>query len=99
MMVVLLFGAGCQAMTGKTAGENVDDASITARVKAKLVAEKAANLTRVDVDTTNRTVYLNGVVQSPEERTRAEELASSVSGVKQVVNNLQVEKRGASLGK
>jgi hypothetical protein len=64
MMVVLLFGAGCQAMTGKTAGENVDDASITARVKAKLVAENAANLTRV-----------------------------------QVVNNLQVEKRGASLGK
>ena len=97
MMVVVLFGAGCQAMTGKTAGENVDDASITARVKAKLVAEKAANLTRVDVDTTNRTVYLNGVVQSPEERRRAEELASTVSGVKQVVNNLQVEKRGASL--
>jgi len=41
---------GCQAMTGKTAGQNVDDASLTASVKSTLVADKAANLTRIDVD-------------------------------------------------
>ena len=34
--------AGCQSMTGKTAGQNVDDATLTTRVKTKLVSEKAA---------------------------------------------------------
>jgi hyperosmotically inducible protein len=82
--------AGCQAMTGKTAGENVDDANLTASVKTKLVAEKAVNLTRIDVDTNNGIVYLNGTVETPQQKTRAEQLASQVKGVKKVVNNLQI---------
>jgi osmotically-inducible protein OsmY len=60
--------------------------------KAKLVAEKVANLTRVDVDTTNRVVSLNGIVQSPDQKKRAEELALQVSGVTRVQNNLQIQK-------
>jgi hyperosmotically inducible periplasmic protein len=88
----LLMG-GCTAMTGQTAGQNVDDSTITASVKSKLVAEKAANLTRIDVDTTNRVVSLNGIVESPAQKTRAEELASQVSGVRSVKNNLQIQKR------
>jgi hypothetical protein len=35
--------SGCQSMTGETAGENLDDAVITAAVKAKLAAEKPAS--------------------------------------------------------
>src|SRR5919106_1684069 len=85
--------SGCQAMTGKTAGQTVDDAAITAAVKSKLVGDKAANLTRVDVDTNNATVYLNGVVETPEQKTRAEQLAWQAKGVKNVVNNLQVQKK------
>jgi osmotically-inducible protein OsmY len=88
LLVVAL--AGCQAMTGKTAGQNVDDANLTASVKANLVADKAANLTRIDVDTNNGVVYLNGTVESPQQKARAEQLASQVKGVKKVVNNLQV---------
>jgi hyperosmotically inducible protein len=80
-------------MTGQTAGQNVDDSTITASVKSKLVADKAANLTRIDVDTTNRVVSLNGIVESPAQKTRAEELASQVSGVRSVKNNLQIQKR------
>jgi osmotically-inducible protein OsmY len=45
---------------------------LLARVKAKLVADKATNLTRVDVDTTNRVVSLNGIVQSREQKNRAD---------------------------
>ena len=84
--------AGCQAMTGKTAGRNVDDATITSSVKTKLAADKLSSLTRIDVDTNNATVSLNGVVQSPEQKARAQELASQVSGVNRVINNLQVQK-------
>lgn len=84
--------AGCQSMTGRTAGENIDDATITASVKSKLVADKAANLTRVNVDTTNGIVSLSGVVETPEQKKRAETLAREVGGVRRVTNNLQVQK-------
>ena len=39
-------------------------------MKTKLVADKVANLTRVDVDTNNGTVYLNGAVETPEQKVR-----------------------------
>jgi osmotically-inducible protein OsmY len=84
---------GCRSMTGKTAGENIDDGTITASVKTKLVADTASNMTRVNVDTNNATVYLNGTVESPEHKARAEQLAWQVKGVKSVVNNLQVQRR------
>lgn len=90
--LLLLSLAGCQAMTGKTAGENVDDASITASVKTKLVADKAANFTRIDVDTNNGVVYLNGVVPTPQDKSKAEQVARDTKGVKKVVNNLQLAK-------
>jgi len=84
--------SGCRSITGKSTGQTIDDASITAAVKSKLVADKAANLTRVDVDTNNGTVYLNGTVDSSEQKARAEQLARGAKGVKNVVNNLQIRK-------
>jgi hyperosmotically inducible periplasmic protein len=85
--------AGCQAMTGKTTGQNVDDAALTTAVKTKLAADKLSSLTRVDVDTNNGTVSLNGVVESSDQRARAQELASQVNGVNRVINNIQVQKK------
>ena len=93
LIVLVAVVAGCQSLTGKSTGANIDDATITASVKAKLVGEKASNLTRVDVDTNNGTVYLNGTVESAEQKSKAEQLAWQASGVKTVVNNLQVQKR------
>lgn len=93
LLVLVMATAACESMTGKSAGTNVDDATITASVKSKLVADRAANLTRVDVDTNGATVYLNGTVDSPEQKARAEQLAQQAQGVKSVVNNLQVQKK------
>jgi hyperosmotically inducible periplasmic protein len=93
VMLTVFSLAGCQAMTGKTAGRNVDDATLTSSVKTKLAADKLSSLTRVDVDTNNGIVSLNGVVESSEQRARAQELASQVSGVNKVVNNLQVQQK------
>lgn len=83
--------AGCTAMTGKSAGENVDDASITASVKSKLAAEKPATLTKVDVDTNKGTVYLTGNVENADIKAKATALARQVSGVREVVNNLKIQ--------
>jgi osmotically-inducible protein OsmY len=93
VILVTLSLAGCQATTGRTAGENVDDSTITASVKTKLAGDKLSSLTRIDVDTTNSVVSLNGVVESAEQRARVEELARQVKGVKSVKNNLQVQKK------
>src|SRR4029450_3207383 len=79
---------------GRSAVENVDDATITAQVKAKLAAEKISTLTKVDVDTNLRTVTLNGTVPSEDLRQRASNIAWSVKGVNAVVNNLTVRRGG-----
>lgn len=55
--------------------------------------EVGARLTRVGVDTNNGAVYLNGTVETPEQKTKAEQLAGQAKGVKAVVNNLQVQRR------
>jgi hypothetical protein len=68
--------SGCQALTGRTAGRNLDDLTITTSVKARLVADKISNLTRIDVDTVNAVVSLTGLVESEEEKRRAEDIAS-----------------------
>lgn len=94
-LIVVWTLSGCQAMTGRTTGQTVDDASITTAVKSKLAADRVSSLTRVDVDTTRGTVYLNGVVESPDQKARAEQIASQVGGVNNVVNNLQVQRPAA----
>jgi len=89
LMVVAL--AACTSTTGKTAGENIDDMTITSEVKAKLAAEKISTLTRIGVETNRRTVYLTGTVDSEEMRSRAVEIAQNVKHVSSVVNNLTVQ--------
>jgi hyperosmotically inducible protein len=90
LLAVLL--SGCTAITGKTAGRNVDDATITTAVKSKLATDQAAStLTKIDVDTNNGTVSLNGNVEDAAAKQRAAELAQQVEGVNEVINNLQVQ--------
>jgi hyperosmotically inducible protein len=93
-VVALIFMlGGCQAMTGRTAGQNVDDSNTTAAVKARLAQDKVSTLTRIDVDTNDGVVALNGTVESADQRARAEQLVRDVRGVKRVINNLQVQKK------
>jgi len=91
-LAVLFFMTGCQALTGATMGENIDDGNITTSVKTKLASDKLVTLTRVGVETNNGIVYLTGEVETADQRSRIGSLASEVKGVKKVVNNLQVRK-------
>ena len=89
--VALLSLVGCQSSTGKTAGQSIDDASITAAVQSKLSSDRISNFTRVDVDTERGVVTLNGVVKSADQKVRVAELARQVNGVRTVNNNLQIQ--------
>lgn len=95
LVFVVLLAAGissCQALTGETLGEHIDDTTITATVKAKLAAEKGTTLTRVQVDTDRGVVQLSGVVETAADRAKAEQVARSVGGIKGVRNNLQTQR-------
>jgi osmotically-inducible protein OsmY len=92
-LVLLSFLAGCQATTGRTAGENIDDTTLTTSVKTALARDKIASLTRIDVDTVKGVVSLNGVVPTAADKSRAVEIARGVNGVQKVVDNLQVQKK------
>jgi hyperosmotically inducible protein len=92
-LVVLFIMTGCQAMTGQTMGETMDDSYITGAVKTQLASDKMVSLTRVEVETNNGVVYLTGQVQTAEQRSHVGSVTSQVKGVKKVVNNLQVINR------
>ena len=92
-LAFLLLIAGCQAMTGETAGQNIDDGTLTTYVKTALAGERVNTLTRVGVETNNAIVVLTGEVETAQEKSRAGTVTSQVKGVRQVVNNLQVVKR------
>ena len=72
----------------QTAGEKLDDASITAQVKAKLAQDM--NPFNVTVNTTDGIVQLTGRVNTAAEKQQAEQLSRSVDGVRGVRNELQV---------
>ena len=66
------------------------DARIESEVKARLVAEKDANLTRLGVVSRQAVVYLTGDVASADQKALAESVARGVGGVRRVVNTLAV---------
>ncbi len=76
---------------GRDVSKAWSDASITAAVKTKLAGTSPATLLKVDVDTKQGIVQLNGTVDSDKTRQRATELARQVEGVRRVVNNLKVQ--------
>jgi osmotically-inducible protein OsmY len=77
--------------TGEKAATAVDDSAITAKVKSALLAEPGLKSLSIDVKTNNATVTLSGNVDSDASRTKAKQVAQSVSGVSNVVDQLTVK--------
>ena len=86
--------AGCER-------RSASDATITSAVKNKLAADPTTSAAKIDVDTSNGVVTLNGKVPTTAEKSEAERLARN-PGVTQVVNNISVERgesaNGGTLG-
>jgi osmotically-inducible protein OsmY len=86
MLLAPLFVAAC----GKSVGETIDDATVTAELKTSLLNDpQVAGLT-IDVDTFKGVVTLSGAVKTPAERDKAIALARQVKGVKDVKSTLQI---------
>ena len=77
----------------RTYGEVVDDASITAAVKSKLVWSKYTDGLSVNVETNSGKVTLKGSADSSTSRELAKNLAMNTRGVTSVDNQLVVDEK------
>lgn len=76
---------------GEKAGVVIDDAEITAKVKAAIFAEPGLKSLQISVDTIKGVVTLTGSVDSPASSDKAKALAGAVTGVKQVEDRLALK--------
>ena len=77
---------------GKKAGAKLSQVGQSARVKYNLsTALGIAAVSKIEVDSNGSTVTLRGSVPNADERTEAERVALSTSGVSKVVNELRVQ--------
>lgn len=79
------------ARPDETIGEKIDDASITAQVKAALVSHRSTSAIKTKVETTDGVVTLSGKARNAAEKTLVTKLVTDVNGVKSVINNMTVE--------
>jgi hyperosmotically inducible periplasmic protein len=80
--------SGSQAST--TMGEKVDDAMITTSVNASLAKDPDLSAIKINVDTKDGVVTLNGPAPTAAAKDKAAELAKQVKGVASVNNQLVV---------
>lgn len=83
-------GACAQTQTSESTGAYVDDASITTKVKTALLGDVGLKVFDIHVDTQHDVVVLTGVVDSKRTVNHAGDVASQVTGVRSVQNNLVV---------
>lgn len=79
--------------TGPKFSDRVADATTTARVKFALLANKSTEGLKINVDTSNGIVTLEGKVQSRQHRDLAEQIAMNSEGVAEVNNRLNIAER------
>jgi hyperosmotically inducible protein len=88
----LLFASGCsRGENERTAGQSVDDAAVTAKVKTAFAKDPGVRAIDVNVNTFRGTVQLSGWVNTAEEKAKAEEVAKTIPGVKSVDNQLSIK--------
>jgi hyperosmotically inducible protein len=79
------------AEAGLAAGQYVDDATLTTKVKTALLSDSVLSLFKINVDSNKGTVTLRGTVDKPENIEHAIRLAMAVPGVKLVKPELTVK--------
>ncbi len=73
-------------------GRAMTDTAITASVKTDFLKDPDLSVLKIDVDTKDGVVTLNGLAGTEPARQRAEKMAQSVKGVKEVRNFLVVKR-------
>ena len=91
--LLLAVSAGCQSYRdgeSRTYGEYLDDLSIRASIKRRLIGEEDVRSHNIDTEVFKSVVTLTGPVRSDAERRRVLAVAREVKGVKTVVDQLEI---------
>jgi len=92
--VVVLLVQGCApTATRESAGEYLDDSTITTKIKAKLLGDPVVSGFAVSVETFRGRVVLSGFVNSQTQVDRAIALSREVPGVREVQSALVIKSR------
>jgi len=84
------------AKPDETLGEKIDDASITAQVKASLLLHRSTSALKTKVETTDGVVTLSGIAKNAAEKSLVTKLVTDINGVTSVINNMTIEVTAAS---
>ncbi|MEO5676247.1 MAG: BON domain-containing protein [Usitatibacter sp.] len=97
LLAAVLFGSaiaigsvGCSHLGDKSAGEMIDDATITTKVKAKFVEDPLVKAMDIKVNTYQGVVQLSGFANSMAEAEKAGQIARNTAGVKSVKNDIRL---------
>jgi osmotically-inducible protein OsmY len=73
-----------------TTGDKIDDASITAQVKASLLSHHSTSALHTTVSTTDGVVTVGGVAKNDAEKSLVTKLVGDINGVISVINNMTI---------
>lgn len=97
LLVAAMLGAaisvgavGCANFTDKSAGEVIDDATITTKVKAKFVDDPVVKALNIHVNVMKGVVQLSGFANTAAEAEQAARIARDTSGVVSVKNDIRM---------
>jgi hyperosmotically inducible protein len=97
-MAMVAMAACTATRTTRSAGETLDDSTVTAKVKTALARDPSTSAYKIDVESYRGEVQLNGFVETADMKSAATRVAKSVDGVKKVSNNLDVSSGNRSAG-
>jgi osmotically-inducible protein OsmY len=97
LSVLMIFGlvlvSGCASLTGRTAGEYIDDSTITTEANAIIIKDPDAGYWKIDVSSLNGNVVLAGYIHDKKAEERIVAKIREIKGVKSVTSNLKVEEK------
>jgi hyperosmotically inducible protein len=79
------------AIATSKAGESLNEAALTAKIKAKMALDDTVKALDLNVDTVDAVVTVTGKVRTKAEHERALALARETNGVKKVVDKMTIE--------
>jgi hyperosmotically inducible protein len=91
VMAMLAVASACSSTrTQQSAGEVIDDSVLTSKVKVALIDDPVTKAGQINVETYRGVVQLGGFVDNAQQKDQATKVARSVTGVKEVRNDLRV---------
>ncbi len=81
---------GCSYITGKTAGQSLDDTAITGDIRGRILRDPELKTWAIDVNVYQGNVTLSGMVPNKAAEDRLVQLVEETKGVKSLRTNLQI---------